>query len=306
MPVAGVLPGVRGDLERLADAAGGQDHRGRLEQHELAGLPDVAERAGDPALAVLDQPGDRGLGEDLDHRLRVAVRDGVLLLQRDDLLLQGADHLQAGAVADVGEPRVLVAAEVPLADLAVLGAVEQRAPGLQLPDPVRGLLGVQLGHPRVVQELAAAHRVAEVHHPVVVRVDVAHRRRAAALGHDRVRLAEQRLGDDRGPLARQPRLDRRPQPGAARADDDDVVGEPLDVAGADVELDVVMPCLPQLKIRGSLNTPAATQPDVQVGQHQRAERASRPAACAGRSAWRPASRSSTGPGAWRSASAGRR
>jgi hypothetical protein len=52
------------------------------------------------------------------------VRHGVLLLQRDDLLLQGADHLQAGPVADVSEPGVLVAAEVPLADLAILGAVE--------------------------------------------------------------------------------------------------------------------------------------------------------------------------------------
>ena len=93
----------------------------------------------------------------------------VLLLQRDDLLLQGADQLQAGAVADVGQPRVLVAAEVALADLAVLRAVEQRAVGLQLPDPVRRLLGVQLGHPPVVEELAAAHGVAEVHLPVVVR-----------------------------------------------------------------------------------------------------------------------------------------
>ena len=92
----------------------------------------------------------------------------VLLLERDDLLLQGADQLQAGAVADVGQPRVLVAAEVALADLAVLGAVEQRAVGLQLPDPVRRLLGVQLGHPPVVEELAAAHGVAEVDLPVVL------------------------------------------------------------------------------------------------------------------------------------------
>ena len=91
----------------------------------------------------------------------------VLLLQRDDLLLQGADQLQPGAVADVGQPGVLVAAEVALADPAVGGAVEQRAVGLELPDPLRRLLGVQLGHPRVVEELAAAHGVAEVDLPVV-------------------------------------------------------------------------------------------------------------------------------------------
>ena len=99
----------------------------------------------------------------LSWRLVVAGLALVLLLERDDLLLQGADQLQAGAVADVRQARVLVAAEVALADLAVLGAVEQGAVGLQLPDPVGRLLGVQLGHPPGVEELAAAHRVAEVH-----------------------------------------------------------------------------------------------------------------------------------------------
>src|SRR3712207_8262244 len=38
----------------------------------------------------------------------------VLLLERDDLLLEGADHLQTGPVADVRQARVLVAAEVAL------------------------------------------------------------------------------------------------------------------------------------------------------------------------------------------------
>ena len=228
VPVPGVLPGVRGDLVGLADAAGGQHHGRRVEQHERAAVPEVAERAGDP-LAVGKQPGDRGLGEYLDHGLGVAVRYRVLLLQRDHLLLQRPDHLQAGPVADVRQPRVLVPAEVPLADLAVLGPVEQRAPGLQLPHPVRGLVGVQFGHPPVVQELPAAHRVTEVHLGVVARIGVAHGRGRAALGHHGVRLAEQRLGNDRRLLAAQPRLDRRAQPGAARADDHDVVGVPLDV-----------------------------------------------------------------------------
>ena len=102
-------------------------------------------------------------------------------------------------------------------DQAVLGAVEQRAPGLELPDPLRRLLGVQLGHPPVVEELAAAHGVAEVHLPVVLGVDVAHRRGDAALGHHRVRLAEQRLADDRGracPASRAAIAARRPAPPA--------------------------------------------------------------------------------------------
>ena len=61
--------------------------------------------------------------------------------------------------------------------------------------------------------------------------DVAHGGRAATFGHDRVRLAEQGLGDDRGLLAVQPRLDRGAQSRAARADDHHVVGETIDVAG---------------------------------------------------------------------------
>ena len=63
--VAGVLPGVRGDLEGLADAAGGEDDRRRLEDDEPAGLAPVAEGAGD-RVAVLEQLGDRALDEDLD------------------------------------------------------------------------------------------------------------------------------------------------------------------------------------------------------------------------------------------------
>ena len=215
-------------LEGLADPAGRQDDGRRLEQDERPGVSEVAERARDPA-AVPDQPGDRGFRENLDHGLGVAVLAGVVLLQRHHLLLQRADHLQAGPVADVGEPGVGVAAEVALADLPVRGAVEQRAPRLELPDPVRRLLGVQFGHPPVVEELAAAHGVAEVDHPVVVGVHVAHGGGAAALGHDRVRLAEQRLGDDGGLLASQPRLDRRAQARAARADHYHVVAEPFDV-----------------------------------------------------------------------------
>ena len=168
--------------------------------------------------------------EDLDAGLVVAELGLVLLLQRHDLLLQGADDLQAGAVADVSQPRVGVAAEVALADPAVLGAVEQRAVGLQLPHPVGRLLGVQLGHPPVVQELPAAHGVAEVDLPVVLRVGVAHRGGAAALGHHGVGLAEQRLADHGDLQATFTRLDDRTQTRAAGTDHDDVVLVPFDLS----------------------------------------------------------------------------
>ena len=208
MPVTGVLPGVAGDLEGLADPTGGQDYCGGLEQHEGAGLAVVAEGAGN-GVAVLDQLGDGQLGEHLDPRLGIAELGQVLLLEGDDLLLEGADQLQSGAVTDVGEPWVLVPAEVALADPAVLGAVEQRAVGLELPDPVRGLLGVQLDHAGVVQELAATQGVAEVDLPAVLGVDVAHGRGNATLGHHRVGLAEQRLAQDRGFQALLTCFDRR-------------------------------------------------------------------------------------------------
>ncbi|COX19870.1 Uncharacterised protein [Mycobacterium tuberculosis] len=103
---------------------------------------------------VLEQFGDGAFGEHFDPRFVVAELGVVLLLQRDNLLLQGADQLQAGAVADVRQSRIGVSAEVALTDSAIVGAVEQRSL------------------------------------PIVLRVGVAHRGRAAAFGHDRVGLAE--------------------------------------------------------------------------------------------------------------------
>src|SRR5262249_33846225 len=141
--VAGILPAVAGDLVRLADAAGRQHHRLGPEDDEPAALAVVAERPRD-AVAVLQQPDDRAL-----HVDRHALVDAVVL--------EGADHLQPGAVADVGQARVLVAAEVALEDAAVLRAVEDGAPRLQFADAGGGLLGVELGHAPVVDVLAAAH-----------------------------------------------------------------------------------------------------------------------------------------------------
>ncbi|CAB4781282.1 unannotated protein [freshwater metagenome] len=56
---------------------------------------------------------------------------------RDNLLLQRTDEFQTGAVTDVGQTGVAVTTEVTLQDLAVLGAVKESAPLLELPDAVR-------------------------------------------------------------------------------------------------------------------------------------------------------------------------
>ncbi len=232
VPVARVLPRVGGDLPGLADPAGGQDHRRRLEDDEAPRLPPVRKRPGDapPGCAgrvarraslcagrvarrasLFQKPGHGALHEHVDP-------------ERHRVLLQGPDHLEPGPVADVGQAGVAVAAEVPLADQALLGPVEQRPPLLQLPHPLRRLLGVQLGHPPVVEQLAAAHGVAEVNLPVVLGVQVAHGRGDAAFRHHRVGLAEQALADHGGPGAGLVGSDRRPEPGAAGPDHDDVVG----------------------------------------------------------------------------------
>ena len=81
------------------------------------------------------------------------------------MILQRADHLEAGAIADVREPRVLVTSEVALEDLPVLRAIEDRAPLLELTNAIWRFLRVQLGHAPLVEVLPAAHRVGEVRLP---------------------------------------------------------------------------------------------------------------------------------------------
>ena len=116
-----------------------------------------------------------------------------------------------------------VTAERSLEDPAIGRPVEDGAPQLELADAVGRLGRVELGHPRVVQELAADHRVAEVRLPGIGRRDVAEGRRHATLGHDRVRLAEERLADEPDIGAGRLGLDRGPQPCPAGPDDEDVV-----------------------------------------------------------------------------------
>jgi hypothetical protein len=128
----------------------------------------------------------------------------------------------------MGESWMAVAAEGSLEDAPVAGPVEDGAPGLQLSDAVGSFLRMELRHPPVVEHLAADHRVAEVGLPRVLLGDVGERRRDAALGHDGVGLAEQRLADEAHRAAALLGLDGRPQAGSPGADDDDVVGLTLD------------------------------------------------------------------------------
>src|SRR6185503_4706584 len=194
---------------RPSDAARGEDDRFCLKQTKTAALAVVGKSAGD-AVTVLEEGDDRDLHEDVD-----ALMDAVIL--------QRANQLEAGAVADVRQTRIPVAAEVALQNAAVGGAIEHCAPRLELLHAIGRFLRVQLGHAPVVDVLPAAHGVGEVHAPVVAIVDVAHRRGHAALGHHGVRFAEQRFADETDLDAVRRRFDRRAQAGAARADDEYVV-----------------------------------------------------------------------------------
>ncbi len=85
--VAGVFPGVRGDLPGLADATGTNDDGLGPECNEAALLAPIAERSGN-AITVFEQSCDRAFHVDVDAQVHAAV-------------LQGADHLEASAVPDV-------------------------------------------------------------------------------------------------------------------------------------------------------------------------------------------------------------
>ena len=209
VPVAGALPAVAGDAVGAPDAAGREHDRLGAKQLEPAALALVAEGPGD-APAIDEQRHD---GE-----LHVHVEPAV-----DAVILERADHLEAGAIADVGEARILVAAEIALQDAAVGRAIEQRAPGLELAHAIGRFPGVELRHPPVVHVLAAAHRVGEVHAPAVAIVHVGERRGDAAFRHHRMRLAEERLAQQPDFHAARRRFDGRTESGSAGTDDEHIV-----------------------------------------------------------------------------------
>ena len=72
----------------------------------------------------------------------------------------------------MGQPWIGVAAEVTLQDLAVFGAIEDGAPGLEFADALRGFLGMDLRHAPLIEILAAFDRVAKVDFPLVAVVHV--------------------------------------------------------------------------------------------------------------------------------------
>ena len=107
------------------------------------------------------------------------------------VILERPNHFQAGAIADMRESRIFVAAKISLQNPAILGAIEHCAPRFELAHAIRRFLRVQFRHPPVVHVLATAHGIGKMHLPVVAIVDIGQRGGDSALGHDGVRFAEQ-------------------------------------------------------------------------------------------------------------------
>ena len=179
MTVAGAIPTVARDLVGLADAAGRKNDGFRPKNPEPAALAIVAKCSAN-ARSILQQ------GEDADFHVHI---DSAM----DSVILQSADHFQAGAIADVREARIFVAAEISLQNSTILGPVENRPPGLQLAHPRGCFTSMQLRHPPIIDVLPAAHGVGEMDLPIIAIVHVGERGRDPALGHHGVGFAKQAL-----------------------------------------------------------------------------------------------------------------
>ncbi len=86
---------------------------------------------------------------------------------------------------------------------------------------------MQFGHAGIVQILAAAHGVGEMHAPVVAIVHIADGGRHAAFRHHGMGLAEERFANHSHLDTPGRRFDGRAQPGAARADHQHIMFEGL-------------------------------------------------------------------------------
>jgi hypothetical protein len=139
------------------------------------------------------------------------------------MVLQRANHLQAGAVPDMRQAGVAMAAEVSLQDSPILGAIEHRAPGFQFAHALGRFLGMKLSHAPVVHVLPAAHRIGEMHFPIVALIHVRQGRGDSSFCHDGVGLAQERFADQAHRNSRRRRFNRRPQSRAAGAHDQNVI-----------------------------------------------------------------------------------
>src|SRR5262245_27903010 len=123
----------------------------------------------------------------------------------------------------MSEPRITMSTEISLENAAVLCAIKNGAPGFELAHPIGGFLRVQFSQAPLVDVLTAAHRIGEMHLPVVAFIDVSQGRCDSALRHYRVRFTKKRFADKSNANARCRSFNRSAQPRAASANHENVV-----------------------------------------------------------------------------------
>ncbi len=179
--VTGAIPAVTRDLVSFAYPSGREHDCFGAKNLKVSALSIIAE-CSNYARTIFQQRDDTNLHVNIDSPMYPVV-------------LQCSDHFEAGTIAHVRKARIFVAAKVPLQNATILRAIEHCAPRLELTHASRRFLRVQLGHPPVVDVLPAAHRVSEMHFPVVAIINIGQRRRDPPFRHDGVRLAEKTLAN---------------------------------------------------------------------------------------------------------------
>src|ERR1043166_5114821 len=205
MPVTGAIPTVTGDLVSFAYPASREHDCLSPKNLEVAALAVITE-CPDHSRPIFQQRDDANLHVYIDSLM-------------DPVILQCADHFETGAIAYVCKARIFVAAEVSLQNATIFGAIEYCAPRLEFTHTCRRFLRVQLGHSPIVHVLPAAHRVGEMHLPVIAVINISQRGCNAAFRHHGVRLAKKTFADHAHRNARRRSFDRGTQSSAAGTDD---------------------------------------------------------------------------------------
>src|ERR1700724_1276696 len=149
MSVAGIFPTVARDFVSASNSTSREHNRFSPKDSKAAAYALVTKSA-DDTVTIFQQRKDSVLHVNLDPLVNTVV-------------LQGADHLQSSAIADMGEARIFMSAKISLQDAAVFCPIENRTPRFELAHAVGRFLCVQLRHAPLVDVLTAAHRVGEMH-----------------------------------------------------------------------------------------------------------------------------------------------
>src|ERR1043165_6782658 len=114
MTVSSVFPTVTGDFVRATDSARRYHDCLGTKNFEMAPLTLVS-KGSNHTVTVFEQRENRVLHVNIASLMNA-------------MILQGADHLQPGAITDVRQPRIFVAAKMSLQNSAIFGAIENGAP----------------------------------------------------------------------------------------------------------------------------------------------------------------------------------